>query len=327
MKKDENEAYTTKEERREKAKELILQGVMNGYLIYDEDKVIGWCNAGDKMDYAPVCENEAFFTDKLEKGMIKILYCIDIAPAYRGKGIANQVIKRVLEDAREEGYLYVEGYPFTDEDFTYQYRGPARLYRNHGFQLYRKEEWVYIMRKAVAKLSGHSDKSLNDRFEFRDILPEEEDQAASIEQICFPPNEACSEKMMKERIAMAPDLFLVAVDKETGKLSGFLNGLATDEDSFRDEFFTNAGLHNPAGRNIMLLGLDVLPEYRGQGLAKEIVHQYARRERERGRQLLILTCLESKVGMYEKMGFRNQGIAVSSWGGEQWYEMSCELNA
>ena len=166
---------------------------------------------------------------------------------------------------------------------------------------------------------------LNDKFEFRDIRPDEAGQAAEIERVCFPPNEACTEKMMHERVAAIPDLFLVAVDRETGKLAGFLNGLATGEDSFRDAFFTDAKLHDPAGRNIMLLGLDVLPEYRRQGLAKEIVCQYADRERERGRRLLILTCLESRVGMYEKMGFHNRGIAASSWGGEQWYEMSCRL--
>lgn len=195
------------------------------------------------------------------------------------------------------------------------------------------DKYLYLTeagrRRAQALLMeyGLSDKSLNERFEFRDILPEEADQAASIEQICFPPNEACSEKMMKERVAMAPDLFLVAVDRETGKLAGFLNGLSTDEYSFRDEFFTNAKLYNPAGRNIMLLGLDVLPEYRGQGLAKEIMYQYLRRERERDRQSVLLTCLKSKVKMYEKMGFQNHGIAESSWGGEQWYEMSYVLNA
>lgn len=173
---------------------------------------------------------------------------------------------------------------------------------------------------------GFSDKDLCGRFEFRNILPKEADQAALIEKICFPPNEACSESMMKERVAIAPELFLVAVDRETGKIAGFLNGLSTDEGSFRDDFFTNAKLYDPAGKNIMLLGLDVLPEYRGQGLAKEIVFQYLRREREKGRRFMILTCLESKVKMYKKMGFRDNGIAESSWGGEQWHEMCCELN-
>lgn len=166
---------------------------------------------------------------------------------------------------------------------------------------------------------------LTERFEFRNIRPGEADQAVMIEQICFPPNEACSEKNMKERIERVPELFLVAADKKTGKLAGFLNGIATDEASFRDEFFTDADLHDADGKNIMLLGLDVLPEYRGQGLARELMHQYLRREREKGRRKVILTCLQSKVIMYEKMGFCDDGIADSSWGGEQWHEMSCVI--
>ena len=59
---------------------------------------------------------------------------------------------------------------------------------------------------------------LEERFAFRTILPEEDEQAAKIEQICFPPNEACTEKMMCERTHQVPDLFLVAIDRETGKI-------------------------------------------------------------------------------------------------------------
>ena len=123
--------------------------------------------------------------------------------------------------------------------------------------------------------------SILERFEFRDIRQEEADQAVLIEKICFPPNEACSEKHMKERIGVTPELFLVAVDKTTGKLAGFLNGIATDEEKFRDEFFTDASLNNPKGKKVMILGLDVLPEYRGQGLAREIVRCYLQREEEK----------------------------------------------
>lgn len=170
------------------------------------------------------------------------------------------------------------------------------------------------------------DRETEQRFQFRNILPEEADQAARIEEICFPPNEACSEKMMRERVLTAPELFLVAIDRQSGKMAGFLNGLSTEESVFRDEFFTDAKLYDPAGRNVMLLGLDVLPEYRGQGLARAIMFQYLRRERERGREAAILTCLDSKVKMYEKMGFEDRGIAQSSWGGEQWHEMICKLN-
>ena len=166
---------------------------------------------------------------------------------------------------------------------------------------------------------------MDKKFEFRNIREEEIEQAIKIEQICFPPNEACSEKSMRERIAVAADLFLVAVARNTGKIAGFLNGIATDEERFRDEFFTDAGLHQPDGKNIMLVGLDVLPEYRGQGLGREIVHQYLQRERERNRQQVILTCLDSKVNMYKKFGFSDLGMANSTWGGEQWHEMSYDL--
>ena len=33
---------------------------------------------------------------------------------------------------------------------------------------------------------------MTDNFEFRSIHPDEVEQAIAIEQICFPPNEACS---------------------------------------------------------------------------------------------------------------------------------------
>jgi ribosomal protein S18 acetylase RimI-like enzyme len=182
--------------------------------------------------------------------------------------------------------------------------------------VYLSEEGKVQARKLLDEYQI-ADKDILEKYEFRRIRPEEADQAAAIEQICFPPNEACSEQHMKERIAKAPELFLVAVDRSTGRLAGFLNGLATDEYTFRDEFFMDANLYNPDGKNIMLLGLDVLPEYRRQGIAKELVYSYARRERENGRQLLILTCLKSKVKMYEKMGFIDRGIANSTWGGEE----------
>lgn len=164
--------------------------------------------------------------------------------------------------------------------------------------------------------------ALDGRFLFRDIRPEEASQAAGIEQICFPPHEACSRQAIEKRIARAAAFFLVAEDRETGRLAGFLNGLATGEERFRDEFFTDAGLHDPEGGQVMLLGLDVLPEYRGQGLARALVQEYVRRERERGGRFLVLTCLEEKVEMYRKLGFVDRGLANSSWGGETWHEMA-----
>ncbi|MCI6408442.1 MAG: GNAT family N-acetyltransferase [Lachnospiraceae bacterium] len=164
-----------------------------------------------------------------------------------------------------------------------------------------------------------------EQFEFRTILKSEAEQAVTIEHICFPPNEACSRQAMLTRIENASEQFLVAVDKTTGKLAGFINGLSTYEDKFRDEFFTDISLYDPKGENVMILGLDVLPEYRNRGLAREIVRNFSIMEKEKGRKTLILTCLDEKVKMYEKLGFIDKGMADSTWGGEEWHEMTYSL--
>lgn len=167
---------------------------------------------------------------------------------------------------------------------------------------------------------------LSEKYKFRNIQIKETKQTAEIESICFPPNEACSYEHMEERIKKAPELFLVVQDRETGKLAGFLNGLATNREHLTDDFFTDADVHEPNGRNIMLLGLDVLPEYQHQGLARELVRQYLEREKLKGRKKVVLTCLPDKVRMYEKFGFQDHGIGESVWGGEAWHEMSIVLN-
>ena len=167
---------------------------------------------------------------------------------------------------------------------------------------------------------------LTKNFNFRRINGKEADEAARIEGICFPPTEACTKGAIVKRIGVAAELFLVAEDCKSGKLAGFLNGVATNEMDFRDAFFTNPELHDCQGENIMLLGLDVLPEYRGQGLARELVRQYAKREAEKGRKRLILTCHKEKVEMYIKFGFRDRGESSSEWGGEKWHEMELCLS-
>ncbi len=165
----------------------------------------------------------------------------------------------------------------------------------------------------------------DDRFEFRKIAPYEAEEAVEIEQICFPPNEACRRESMIERIKAAPEYFIVAVDKENGKIAGFLNGVATDETVFRDEFFTDISTHIHGGKNIMLLGLDVRPEYRRRHLATELVKNYCQEAKNLGAERMVLTCHDEKIGMYTNMGFKDLGFSASVWGGEIWHDMDIKL--
>lgn len=143
----ENDALSDREARRERARQLITQGTLCGYLVYAEDKVVGWCNAADKDHYPMLCACE--YDTKLPLNAIRVLYCMEIAPAWRGKGIAHQLVERVCADARADGKLAVEAYPFSDEQFAWQYRGPRKLYEHHGFTLLAQHEWLLVMRKLL----------------------------------------------------------------------------------------------------------------------------------------------------------------------------------
>ena len=122
-----------------------------------------------------------------------------------------------------------------------------------------------------------------------------------IEAICFPPSEACTLPIMKERIQYAARSFLVAMDRETGKMVGFINALCTDEESLRDELFTDISLHNPNGKNVMICSVAVLPQYQGRGIAREMVRELLLEQRKLGKKCAILTCVPGKVKMYKKL--------------------------
>ena len=172
----------------------------------------------------------------------------------------------------------------------------------------------------------YGDEELLKRYEFRQVRADEAEKINAIEQICFPPNEACPEEEMYRRVKSMPGQFLVAVDRGTGEIAGFLDGIASDEERFKDEFFTDVTLHDPAAWTDFLMGLDVLPAYRGQGLAKELIRLYAIWGQVKGRHRMVLTAHDEKVPMYEKMGFRDLGISDSVWGGDPWHEMEMRLD-
>lgn len=173
---------------------------------------------------------------------------------------------------------------------------------------------------------GIADREFNERYELRQVLPTDAEIATEIEAVCFPPSEACTLPIMKERIQHAAPSFVVAVERETGKIVGFVNALCTEESTLRDELFTDTSLHDPDGENVMICSVAVLPEYRKQGIAREMMSELLRKQQELGKRQAILTCVPGKVTMYKKFGFTDRGESESTWGGEKWHEMWCGLN-
>ena len=198
-------------------------------------------------------------------------------------------------------------------------------YAKKSFGMFRgNEQTVRLLEQYENKGDG---RDFNEYYELRQVCPDDAEEATGIEAICFPPSEACTLPLMKERIQYAARSFLVAMDRETGKMVGFINALCTDEESLRDELFTDISLHNPNGKNVMICSVAVLPQYQGRGIAREMVRELLLEQRKLGKKCAILTCVPGKVKMYKKFGFMDRGESQSTWGGEKWHEMWCTLNS
>ena len=139
--------YGVKETVRRYAVEMLNQNRIQGYLAYDGAVSVGWCNAADMESYTGFVPE---FARKNACGKTIAIVCFEIAPEYRGMGIASAFIERVCNDARSEGYAAVEGYAMLSEkrnDFDYQ--GPVRLYEKAGFKEAARENGQVVMRKVL----------------------------------------------------------------------------------------------------------------------------------------------------------------------------------
>jgi len=130
---------------REIAIKLIKNGEMKGYLAYNHENVIGWCNVNDKNVYKPV-HGELPSENSTEEDNIKAIMCFCISPQFRNKGVASLIVQKICLDASMEGYKYIEAYPFTVEEWN-KYTGPLNLHKKNGFTESGKNDKVLIMRK------------------------------------------------------------------------------------------------------------------------------------------------------------------------------------
>lgn len=138
-------------ELRKAAERLVADNSLQGYLIYDGEKAVGWCNANDKSNYTAYGFNESIRGSRnVGPGYVKAVLCFEIAPGYRGKGMASALLKRVCEDAKKEGFQFVEGYPRLLEEYDpYDYTGPIHLFEKAGFEETARQEGVAVMRKEL----------------------------------------------------------------------------------------------------------------------------------------------------------------------------------
>ena len=127
----------------------ITVGILRGYLAYADGLAIGWCNANARANYPKESANGCRLYAPKERRE-KAVVCFEIAPGYRGKGVATALLARVVEDARAEGFAAVEGYPQVHaQRFEWDYTGPIRLYEKLGFVRKDQPDGSIVMRKEL----------------------------------------------------------------------------------------------------------------------------------------------------------------------------------
>ncbi len=139
--------YGVKNAIRKYAVEMLSKNRIQGYLAYDGKFPVGWCNAADMESYIGFVPE---FARKNTCGKTVSVVCFEIAPEYRGIGIASAFIDRVCHDAKANGYVAAEGYPrLSDKRDDFDYQGPVRLYQKAGFVEVAREGNQVIMRKVL----------------------------------------------------------------------------------------------------------------------------------------------------------------------------------
>lgn len=158
---------------------------------------------------------------------------------------------------------------------------------------------------------------------FRTAQLSDLDRVTEIEYICFPAEQAATRAAFEQRIKTFPSHFILL--EHEGTPIGFVNGAVLDARYIEDEMYEHTDSHNEQGAYQSVYGLDVLPEYRGRGLAHKLMAQLIDQAKKEGRRGVTLTCLDEKIGFYETMGFKNEGVSDSSHGGVVWNNMILEF--
>ena len=160
-------------------------------------------------------------------------------------------------------------------------------------------------------------------FTIRNASMEDLEAVTAVEAACFPAAEAATREEFAARLSVYPDCFWLL--EQDGKLISFVNGMATDESTIRDEMFADASLHHPNGAWQAIFGVNTLPQHRRQGLAGQVLHRVIDDAKARGHRGCILTCKDALIHYYETFGFKTLGLSASVHGGAVWYDMALEF--
>lgn len=126
----------------------IQSGEMNGFLIYDNDKAVGWLNAQSIESYKRLCAD----LEKFHNKKVAISICFVIHPDYRNKGLATLLLDYAInyfKDCEFDGLIALP--PSEVYDIQKAYRGTLSMYLKKGYQVIEEREGTSMVELVLKK--------------------------------------------------------------------------------------------------------------------------------------------------------------------------------
>ncbi len=143
-----DESKCTRESNRSSVINLIDENKLTGYLVFDKDKPIGWCNTNNRLNYQKLLHEYDLLDNPDDK--VCSLVCFLIHPDYRGQGIAQKILDKIILDCSNTDYDYIEAYPKKGElSCEKNFKGPLGLYKRNDFKINKEYDDYYVMRKKI----------------------------------------------------------------------------------------------------------------------------------------------------------------------------------
>lgn len=150
----EGKDFSSAEKRRNAAIQYVKDGNIQGYLAYHDNEIVGWCNANTKseclkcaswrrfMDYVPLDSDDSI--------KVKSIFCFTIAPEFQRKGIATLFLEQICKDAADNGFDFVEAYPYKESNWqSSNFGGYYEMYKKNGFHITHEADGNLVVRKAL----------------------------------------------------------------------------------------------------------------------------------------------------------------------------------
>lgn len=124
--------YRTAEKNLAFREQLLSLGHYDGYLAYDADTPVGWCQVG-RRDRLMKVRSQFALAPSPETWAIT---CFFIAPSHRRRGVARTMLREILIDLRNRGIRRIEAFPKRGEELSPRemWMGPESLFLEAGFR-------------------------------------------------------------------------------------------------------------------------------------------------------------------------------------------------